>query len=260
MGDSMDLISAGLAPWAVILAMLVALAAGAVKGALGFAMPMIMISAFSSFMPAPLALAALILPTLVTNSWQALRQGWREAWSSTVKYWRMIGTILVFIVVSAQFVTVIPQWVMLLLLGVPITFFAVSQLLGHMLRFRIRNRGRAEVIAGVIGGLYGGISGVWGPPVLVLLLSLGAQKLEMVRVQGVVFLLGAVVLLFAHLRSGVFDAAAAGLSAALVLPAALGMWLGYFIQDRLDGDQFRRWTLILLALTGLNLVRRALIG
>lgn len=256
----MDMISAGLEPWAVIVALAVAVVAGVVKGAIGFAMPMIMISAYGSFMPAQLALAALILPTLVTNSWQAMRQGWREAWDSTVKYWCMIAVILVFIVISAQFVMVIPQWVMLLLLGVPITFFAVSQLVGHMLRFRIRNRARAEVIAGVIGGLYGGISGVWGPPVLVLLLSLGAPKLEMVRVQGVVFLLGAVVLLMAHIRSGVFDAAAAGLSAVLILPAALGMWLGYFIQDRLDGEQFRRWTLILLALTGLNLVRRALIG
>ena len=37
-----------------------------------------------------------------------------------------------------------------------------------------------------------------------------------------------------------------------------GMQLGFALQDRMDVTQFRRWTLILLVLTGLNLVRRAL--
>ncbi|MCU0802653.1 MAG: sulfite exporter TauE/SafE family protein, partial [Rhodobacteraceae bacterium] len=37
--------------------------AGFVKGAIGFAMPMIMISAFASLLPPDMALAALVLPT-----------------------------------------------------------------------------------------------------------------------------------------------------------------------------------------------------
>jgi uncharacterized protein len=43
----------------------------------------------------------------------------------------------------------------------------------------------------------------------------------------------------------------------LVLPAALGLSLGYAVQDRLDQQRFRRWTQILLLFTGLNLLRRA---
>ena len=256
----MDVFSGGLEPWAAVLAVAVTLFAGVVKGAVGFAMPMIMISAFGSFMPAQTALAALILPTLVTNVSQAFRQGWRPARDSVCSYWRMVALITVFIVISAQFVVAIPQAVLFVLLGVPIVFFAVSQLLGHMLRFRVVNRGRAEVVTGVIGGLYGGISGVWGPPVLVLLLSLGAEKREMVRVQGVVFLIGAIVLMFAHLQSGVLNAVTVPLSAMLILPAMAGMWLGYQVQDRLNPDRFRRWTLVILAITGLNLLRRAVMG
>ena len=44
----------------------------------------------------------------------------------------------------------------------------------------------------------------------------------------------------------------------LVLPAAIGMWLGFRAHDRLDAQRFRRWTLVLLLLTGLNLVRRGI--
>ena len=44
----------------------------------------------------------------------------------------------------------------------------------------------------------------------------------------------------------------------MVVPALLGMQLGFALQDRMDVVQFRRWTLVLLVLTGLNLIRRAL--
>ena len=145
----------------------------------------------------------------------------------------------------------------LLLLGVPITAYAALQLAGRSLTFRVEHRPAAELTLGAIGGLYGGFSGVWGPPLLVYLLSIGAGKLETVRVQGVVFLIGATVLLGAHLQSGVLTGPTLTFSAILVIPALIGQTLGTFIQDRLDQTRFRRWTLILLVLTGLNLARRA---
>ena len=255
-----EAVSGGLSPAAFWAAVAVTLFAGFVKGAVGFAMPLIMISAFSAFMPPTVALAGLILPTVTTNVHQAFRQGWREAWASALAYRRLIGTIVVFIVISAQFVAVIPQPVMLGLLGVPVILFAGVQLLGRSLALPIRHRRPAEYGLGVVGGLYGGISGVWGPPVIIYLLSIGAGKAETVRVQGVTFLIGAVVLLGAHLKSGVLDADTLPFSAALVVPAALGMWLGFRLQDRLDPVRFRWWTLALLLLTGANLFRRALAG
>ncbi|MCX7646947.1 MAG: sulfite exporter TauE/SafE family protein [Rhodobacteraceae bacterium] len=256
----MDWLMGGLAPPAFAAALAVTLVAGFVKGTAGFAMPLIMISAFGAFMPPETALAGLILPTLVTNISQSLRQGWRAAWGSVVTYRRMILATIACIALSAQFVDAIPQRLFLLLLGVPITAYAALQLAGVALALQLRHRARAELIAGVVGGLYGGIAGVWGPPVIVYLLSIGADKAEQVRVQGVIFLIGAVVLLAAHLQTGVMNALTVPFSAALVVPAVAGLRLGYALQDRLDQARFRRWTQALLVLTGLNLVRQALAG
>lgn len=249
-------IFAGLTPWAFWVAMAVTLFAGFVKGAVGFAMPMIMISAFSSFLPPEVALAGLILPTVMSNVTQAFRQGFDAALGTARTYWRFLVATLGMIVVSAQFVRAIPQDVFLLLLGLPITLFALLQLSGRKMALRLEHRDRAEWIMGAIGGLYGGVSGVWGPPLLVYLLSIGAEKLETVRVQGVIFLLGALVLLGAHLQSGVMSGPNTAFSAALVVPALIGQAIGQHIQDRLDQTRFRRWTQILLVLTGLNLMRR----
>ncbi|WP_434614960.1 sulfite exporter TauE/SafE family protein [Tabrizicola sp. M-4] len=255
----MDWAMGGMDPLALWAAMAVTLFAGFVKGAVGFAMPLIMVSAFNGFLPPEMAVAGLILPTLVTNLLQATRQGMAAAIGSVVAYRRfLIGTV-VFIVVSAPFLTVIPRVAYLLLLGVPVTAFAAAQLAGVPLALPLRHRARAEWGLGIVGGLIGGVSGIWGPPLLVYLLSVGAEKAETVRVQGVVFLIGAVALLVAHLRTGVADAESLLFSAALVVPALLGMVVGYRVQDRLDQARFRRLTQALLVLTGLNLVRQALL-
>lgn len=253
----MEFWMAGTSPMAFALALAVTLFAGFVKGAIGFAMPMIMISAFSSFLPPETALAGLILPTVVANLGQAFRQGVAPALATIRRYWRTISATIIFIVISAQFVRVIPQDLFLFALGAPITLFAAAQLMGASLALKLQHRNRAEWVLGVIAGLYGGISGVWGPPLLVFLLSIGADKVETVRVQGVVFLIGAVVLTTAHLQSGVLNAETVPFSLALVLPSLIGMALGQWVQDRLDQLRFRRWTQALLVLTGLNLMRRA---
>ena len=248
----------GLDPWQFWAAMAVTLFSGFVKGAVGFAMPMIMMSVLGSIMPASVALAGLILPTLVTNLGQAFRQGRAAAWESSRRYRWHIGMVMLFIPLSAPLAPILPQAVMYLMLGLPITAYALWQLSGRPLALPLHHRRRAEVASGIIGGLYGGVSGIWGPPLIVYLLSIGAPKQEQIRVQGVVFLLGAVVLTVAHLFTGILDADGIAFSAALVLPAVIGMWAGFALQDRLDLVQFRRWTQVLLVLTGLNLVRRAL--
>ena len=247
----------GTDPILLLTACAITLFAGTVKGAVGFAMPMIMISGLASILPADQALAALIVPTLVTNLAQSFRQGGRAFWTTVAEYRRLLVSLCIVIVISAQFVPYFPQAALLLTLGLPIVAFALSQLAGRQLRFPAESRGKAEVIAGVVGGFFGGISGVWGPPTIALLLSLDADKRESLRVQGVVYLIGAAILTVAHLASGVLNAQTLPLSVLLCIPGMIGLWIGFSIHDRLDQARFRRWTLIVLVFSGLNLIRRA---
>jgi len=253
-----DFFLAGLSPQAFAAALAVTVFAGFVKGAVGFAMPLILVSAFAVFLPQDLALAGLILPTLFTNLSQAFRQGVGPAVETARTYRRFLVVTVVFIAVSAPFADAIPRTGYLLMLGVPITIFAGLQLMGRSLAIRLHHRDRAEWGLGVIGGLYGGVSGIWGPPLLVFLLSTGADKLQMIRAQGVVFLIGAIALLVSHLVTGLANAETLGFSAALSVPALVGLFIGYRVQDRLGQGPFRRWTQGLLVLTGLNMVRLAL--
>ena len=59
-----------------------------------------------------------------------------------------------------------------------------------------------------------------------------------------------------HPENGRESPASARLSFALVFPALAGLVLGFAVQDRMDQARFRKATLAVLAVAGLNLVRR----
>lgn len=231
-----------------------------VKGAVGFAMPVIMISGLSSFLSPELALAGLIVPTLLANVWQVLRGGLRNVAGVVRLYWRYLVVVLVFIAGSAQLITVLPAGVLYLIVGVPISAFAVLQLAGWSAVPPRRGRRIFELATAALAGFVGGLSGVWGPPTVAYLTAINAPKRESIRVQGVVYASGGMMLLLAHLQSGVLRAETLPLSLVLVVPMLLGMWAGFQVQDRLDQVLFRRAVLVVLTLVGLNLVRRGVIA
>ena len=78
--------------------------------------------------------------------------------------------------------------------------------------------------------------------------------------RGLQLVLAAVSLLAAHLHSGLLNAVTAPFSALLLIPAYLGMQAGFLLSDRLNPDTFRRITLVVLTLAGLNLMRKGLFG
>ncbi|UOM36352.1 sulfite exporter TauE/SafE family protein [Acuticoccus sp. I52.16.1] len=248
-------------PTSIWLAVLgVTLLAGFVKGAVGFAMPMVMVSGLGSFLAPELALAALILPTLIANLAQAFRDGVAAALDAARTHWRYVAIVSVFIMLSAQMVNLLPAQVLYLAIGVPVTIFALIQLTGRRIAFHSRHQGAVSFALGTVAGLIGGVSGVWGPPTVIYLTSMDTPKVEQLRVQGIVYGIGAVVLTTAHIGSGVLNAQTAPFSALLVVPALVGMLVGRRVSDKMDQSRFRQATLAVLVIAGLNLVRRGLGG
>lgn len=248
-----------LSPTEFAFALCVACVAGVIKGVVGFAMPMVFVVGLGGVLAPDLALAGLILPTVVTNGQQALRQGVGEAVKTISRFRVYLCAGGVFLVASAQLVPILSQAVLLLIIGVSATFFVITQLAGLRLTLR-RQDPRIEGLFGAMTGFIGGLSGVWGPPTVAYLTALSTPKREQLRAQGVIFGLGALGLLLSHLWSGVLRAQTLPLSLMLVPPAVLGMWIGGRIQDRIDQEMFRKATLIVLLLAGLNLIRRAVMG
>lgn len=253
----MDTLFPFLSPVTLILSLGIAFCAGFVKGVVGFAQPLVLISGLTLFLPPEIALAGLIVPTLVTNTMQSLRQGAKAAWESAkaFRYFLIFGGIT--LVIAAQMVRVVPEEVLQFVIGAPAVAYALLQLGG--VQFELARRSRiVEAVIGAIAGLMGGFAGVWGPPTVMYLTALGTPKAEQLRVQGVIYGAGSVALVGAHAGSGVLRAETLPFSILLVIPAVFGMWAGRRQVDQIDQAVFKRVTLIVLLIAGANLIRRAL--
>lgn len=257
----MDTILASIPLHLLILACAVAFFAGVIKGTVGFAMPMILISGLSTFLPPELALAGLILPTLITNWQQVLLYDLREAWPTIKRFkvFLIVGGAL--LLASAQLVTQLPSDVMLVALGAIITCFTIWQLSGRApAAGSFRQSAASDASVGAIAGLIGGVSGIWGPPTVAYLTAIGTDKRVQMLAQGIIYGLGAIMLTIGHTKSGILNGTTVWVSACLVVPAMLGVIAGHKASRHFDQVTFRRATLIVLTIGGLNLLRRGLMG
>jgi uncharacterized membrane protein YfcA len=255
----MDLIFNDLSTLAIVFAICVTLLAGFIKGATGFALPMIMVSGLATVLPPDVAIAALIVPTVVSNVWQSLRGGGIAAAVTVASRFKLyIATLLAVIVITAQMVSMMSQSAILLMIGGPIVLLALVLLSGKSFQVSPHTRTVTDMVVGAMSGFLGGLAGIWGPLTVMYLTAMETPKKEQVRVTGVIFGAGAIVLGLSHVQSGLLNAQTLPLSLFMIMPVLIGQTLGNLVQDRLDQQKFKRLTLFVLIVAGLNLVRRGL--
>ncbi|MCI4663153.1 MAG: sulfite exporter TauE/SafE family protein [Neomegalonema sp.] len=231
---------------------------GFIKGLVGFALPLIAVTGAASILPAQTAVATVILPVLISNLFQALRQGVRPLLATFRRFWALNIMLGAMIFLGANLLPGLNERSFFALIGAVTFSAALIQLLGWRPRIAPRWEQKASLIAGGVGGVIGGLSGIWGPPVVLFMNALRLDKEEHKRAIGLAFLIGALILAPAHMHTGVLDSRTLPFSAALIIPTVLGMAMGGAAEKRLDAEMFRKATLIVLLLASLNLLRRAI--
>ncbi|MEL7281971.1 MAG: sulfite exporter TauE/SafE family protein, partial [Pseudomonadota bacterium] len=143
-GSAMDLgILTQIAPTLLIASFAVAILSGVIKGAIGFGMPLVILSGLSTFLDPKLALIGMIAPIVVSNALQALRTGVGPAIEATRSAWRYMLIVCIMIFAAAQLVPVIPSEAFYFVLGIPVLILALIQLMGLRLIIPLRHRGWA---------------------------------------------------------------------------------------------------------------------
>jgi hypothetical protein len=153
----------------------------------------------------------------------------------------------------------VPTQTFYLILGIPVVVLSLIQLLG--VRFHIPPEATAGGMVGracrrVAGRPHGDMGAADGP----LSHRAGNAQGQAAPCAGRRLWPGSVSLLAGHVQSGVLNLTTLPFSVALLIPAFLGMQLGFRMSDRLNPELFRKITLIVLIVAGANLVRRGLMG
>lgn len=224
------------------------------KGAVGMGMPIVAMGLLTLVMPTVEAAALLVVPAFVTNIWQlAVGPGLKGIGRRLAT---MLAGILVGTVVGIQFMTGSGARWAPAVLGTLMAAYGLMALYAPRFSMPRRHESWASPLVGVVTGLLAGATGLFVVPMVPYLSALGLTKDELIQGLGLCFVVCAIALAAALLSQGQFSASLAGTSALALVPAALGMFIGQAVRDRLDAETFRRWFFYGLIALGAYMVVR----
>jgi uncharacterized membrane protein YfcA len=232
------------------------LLAGFVKGVIGMGMPTVSLALLMLGMGLPAAVQIIVIPTVVTNVWQALIG---DGLGRLVRRFRA----LLFFTAGgvwigyAVFFRTDPK-AMTAVLGAAIAIYALSGLSGIPLVPPVRREAIASPVVGLATGVLAGATGNISMPALAYLNRLGLPRNDIVQMLGILFTLGAATLGVMLAGHGDYSAELLLVSVLTVIPAVAGMLLGQRVRGRLSERTFRRALFAGLLLIGAHLMWKGL--
>ena len=232
------------------------LIAGTVKGVIGLGLPTVSLALLTVAVGLPQAMALMLVPSFVTNVWQAVVGG--HGLTILRRIWPFLAMATVTVWLGATALTRIDLAWLSALLGALLVVYAVMNLAG----FRIRVTTRQEVWVGpLIGSANGVLTGMTGSfvvPGVLFLQAIGLPRDLLIQAMGMLFTVSTLALAGALQGSGLLTVELGAVSAAAVLPAIVGMVVGQRLRKRLSELLFRRVFFVSLLLLGAYIIAGAL--
>ncbi len=236
--------------WAVIV--LAALSAGIVKGAIGFGVPLVIISLLSLVLPVREAIALGVLPAFAGNL-AMMREGGRVR-EMLGRFWPLLASQALFMVLGAVLLTRVPTQAILVLLGaVVISFTLVS---GRLPRLSLapRRERAAGLALGAITGLLAGTTTIFGPPTLMYMTALRLDRATYVAAIGTLWTITNVMMLIAFGATQILTLPLVLASLPMAPLLLAGYPLGRWLRLRVAETTFRRLVTAALFVSGARLI------
>lgn len=244
------------APELVIITV-VFLLAGIVKGIVGLGLPTVAIGLLAALIGLSEGMVLMIIPSLVTNIWQALAGG--ALVTIVRRVWGLLLTIFVGAWIGVNIFGRSDTILLTAFLGIMLCAYALFGLTSPKLPSPGRHEKWLPPVLGVINGGLTGLTGVFFMPSVPYFQALGFTRDVMVQAMGILFLVSTVALAIALAGHGRVNVEIGAVSAIATLPALLGMGLGARLRRRLSEQRFRQALFIALLLLGLYIALQALV-
>jgi hypothetical protein len=230
--------------------------AGVAKGAIGMGMPPIAIGLMSFAVPLESAIAIMVVPTMVTNIWQAIYGGGFRVLMrrfGTMAVTAMIGILAVGLLLSDLGSPSTAGWV-----GVLLVLYSIIALTPWRPHVPRRAEFWANPLIGLASGAVAGSTGVAAVPFLPYMQSLEMDRHELVQALGIMFLFITGMLAVSLAFHGAYHLANSVAGVAAVAPTMVGVWLGQHARRRLSPETFRKAFIFGMFGVGLHLARALL--
>lgn len=241
--------------WTFLLIAGTFLLAGLVKGVIGMGLPTVSLAVLAATIGLPQAMALLLVPSFVTNLWQALSGGHARAVVSRIWPFLVMATATIWL--GALALTRVDPAYLSGLLGLLLIAYAAIGLGGIRIAVPSGHEAWAGPVFGATNGVLSGMTGSFVVPGVMFLQALGLPKDELVQAMGMLFTLSTIGLAAALGGNGLLSPELGVQSVAVVVPALLGMAAGQAVRGRLSEARFKRVFLAGILSIGLYIVAEA---
>ena len=243
-------------PFTLFTIVLTFLLAGCIKGVVGLGLPTVSLALLTATVGLQSAMALLLVPSFITNAWQAVTGGnGRTVLSRT---WPFLLSATVTIWIGAQALTRVDVSRLSALLGLLLLLYAFLGL----------SRPQASVprnwepwlgpVAGAVNGILTGMTGSFVVPGVLYLQSIRLPKDMLVQAMGMLFAASTIGLAIALGDQQLLTVELGVLSAAAVAPAIAGMIIGQRLRRRISEAKFRPVLLVALGILGAIIIVKEL--
>jgi len=240
----------------LILVALTFLLAGGVKGIIGLGLPTVSLAILTATLGLHPAMALLVVPSFVTNFWQALVGGHgREIFG---RIWPLLVFATVTVWIGATALTRVDVSLLSALLGILIAMYSIVSLTHPRVAIPRRWEKLAGPLVGTINGVLTGMTGSFVFPSILYLQAINLPRDVFIQAMGILFTASTVALGISLGRHSLLTTELGAVSAASVVPAVIGMLLGQRLRRRMSEAIFRRVFFLALLALGLYIVARSI--
>ena len=223
--------------------------AGTVKGVIGLGLPTVSLGLLVIAIDLPSAMALLLVPSFVTNFWQAAVGG--NAGAITRRLWPFMTMATITVWLGASALTRVDPSLLTALLGALLIAYATVSLAGLRITIPTHQELLVGTLLGSANGVLTGMTGSFVVPGVFFLQALGLPRDMLIQAMGMLFTVSTLALALALQGNSLLTMELGAYAMAGLLPALGGMVLGQRIRQRLSEQMFRRvFFLALLALGG----------
>lgn len=232
------------------------LCGGLIKGALGVGTPLLTVPLMALVLPAQTAVAIMAIPVVVANLWQVSQA--KNFTTVVSRFWPAFLAVLIGTYIGVAILSTIDERALLLLVGIVVIGFTVLQASSYNVNLSSAMEKSAGVAFGLSSGVIGGVSSMFGPMLILYLVSL--RNLDKNQFVGAIsFLYVAAVVPWALILYvfGILDMRMFILSLTATIPVAVGLIIGQKLRQRISEKRFHRLVLLILLASGGAMLWRA---
>jgi len=225
--------------------------AGFVKGAIGLGLPTVAVGLLGLMMSPAQAAALLVVPSLVTNVWQAFDGG--DVLALTRRMWSLLVGLCIGTAVGAIWLADIDGSTASMWLGIALVLYALLGLLKVRFSVPRRAEGWLGMIAGIATGIVTVATVVFAIPGVPYVNALQFERDKLVQALGLAFTVSTITLAAALLYAGEMRTSLASAALVALVLAPLGMWLGQIVRRKVSPEAFRVYFFVGLLALGAHL-------